>query len=346
MLLISESKTRANLQRMADRAQRHGLQLRPHAKTHQSLVVAEWFKDYGIQEISVTSLRMAKAMAPGSWKGITIATPLNPTKIPEINALAKTTPVTVFVTSLFSARKIQEHAGPGVRCLIELDAGYGRSGIPFQNEQLISDIKDVLGPERFQGFYVHSGHTYDATSQEAIFSIHQKLLAAVKEVRNRASTPPSAEFIIGDTPACSTQEDFSEINAIGPGNFVYYDLVQVGLGACRSSDVAVCFAAAVLEIQLERGQAILHAGWVQLGKDQLADGTYGRLVRLNDKGDGWGDPVPGAEMIKLSQEHGTAKIPEDWLTTLNPGDLVGILPVHSCATVHGALALAENRIVP
>lgn len=343
MLLISESKVRANLQRMADRCQRHGLDFRPHAKTHQSLEVSRWVKDYGVREISVTSLRMALALEPGGWERITIATPLNPAEIPALNELARRTPLRVFITSEFSAQQLVKQASLRIDCLIELDAGYGRSGVSHSNVERLSEIQGILGPDRHKGYYVHSGHTYDAGSVDQITRIHNELLAAVATVRNYPTTPPDAEFVIGDTPACSTQEDFTGITALGPGNFVYYDLVQAGLGSCQQEDIAACFSAPVLEVQPARKQAIVHAGWVQLGKDQLPDGSYGSVVKIDEKNRSWGNSIPGARVKKLSQEHGTVSLPEDLLKEIRPGMRLGILPVHACAMVHGAIALGDQH---
>lgn len=346
MLLISESRVRTNLQRMADRARRHGIALRPHAKTHQSLVVSQWMKEYGITEIAVTGVRMAARLLPGDWERMTIAMPVNTgeSHFKELDRLAEHSRLTVFITSLATAHALREFAPDRVDAYVELDAGYGRSGVDFREEALLAELISVIGPDRFRGFYVHSGHTYGAASLVEIGGIHQELLSAFARVRAYPATPAGCEYVTGDTPACSSQEDFTGVTAIGPGNFVYYDLVQTGLGACTAEQIAICYAAPVLEVHANRKEVIVHAGWVQLGKDQLPDGTFGRLVRLqNDK---WESPVPDASMIRLSQEHGTATLPADWLAELRPGDLVGILPVHACAAVHGALATGEQRIVP
>ena len=346
MLLISESRVRANIGRMAARCRRHGLEFRPHFKTHQSLRVGSWFKEYGVNRIAVTSLRMALALEPGGWREITIATPLNPRELPAIAQLSVRTPITVFVTAEETARMVADLGVPSVGAIIELDAGYGRSGVDFRDRDRLQRMLEILGPADIRGFYVHSGHTYDAGSVAEIGRIHHELLAAVATVRAYDFVRPEMEFISGDTPSCSTQEDFSGLTALGPGNFVYYDLVQSRLGACRPEDIACCFAAPVLEVQPSRGRVVLHAGWVQLGKDQLDDGSYGHLAPLLDGEKNWGNVVPGAKMIKLSQEHGTAEVPKFWLERLRPGDMVGVLPVHACAAVHGSLALNERHFTP
>jgi D-serine deaminase-like pyridoxal phosphate-dependent protein len=51
------------------------------------------------------------------------------------------------------------------------------------------------------------------------------------------------------------------------------------------------------------------------------------------EGDRWSAPLPGAYVSKLSQEHGVLHMAPDDLQRLQVGNLVCILPAHSCLTV-------------
>ena len=341
-LLISERRVRRNLQRMADRARRHGLALRPHAKTHQHPEVGEWQRDYGVEEISVTSLRMAREMVTAGWERITIALPLNPRELTELNELAARCSLTVFLTDEATAAVFSSSAEPSIGFFVEVDAGYGRSGVAATATEQIRAVIAAGGHERWRGFYVHSGHSYDRRGAEDIGVVHGELLGAV--ARLRATFGPDFTMATGDTPACSTQEDFTGIDSIGPGNFIYYDLVQAGVGSCAVTDIAVCAALPVVQLVAEREEAIIHGGWVQLGKDCLPDGTYGRVVLLRADGQ-WDTPLPDAHVAKLSQEHGTLHLPRRYHDRLRPGELIGVLPVHACATVHGMRAAGDQLII-
>ena len=357
-LLIDKAKVLRNVAAMADRAHRHGLALRPHFKTHQSRTVGEWMRPYGIDEISVTSLRMARDFAAHGWPKITIAMPANRREFQQINALNRVSEISLFLTDPDTAAVLAEEISVPLSYFIELDAGYGRSGVHIKDLETVSAVINAAGNHRFRGFYVHSGHTYDAGEPEDIRRVHNELLLSIRSLqaalREEAGKLPEgsardyfmepSEIAIGDTPACSTQEAFTGVTSIGPGNFVYYDLVQAGLGACSTDDIAVCLAAPIVQVIPKRGEAIVHAGWVQLGKDKLPDGTHGRLVRLLDNGK-WTNPIPGAAVVKLSQEHGTLSIPNSELAKLRPGDLIGIMPVHACALVHGMRATGEERVI-
>jgi len=329
---------------MADRAQQHGLQLIPHFKTHQHGQVGALLSEIGVKEIAVTSLRMAREHHK-NWQAITIAMPVNPREIPELATLSAEVNLTVFLCDAKTAADISRESAADFRYYIEIDAGYGRSGVGIEDEAAIRSIIAATAHHQFRGFYVHSGHTYDTRSTNEIKEIHQSTLRSLRKLRNTFSDFPALEITIGDTPACSTQEDFSGVDAIGPGNFIYYDLVQEGLGSCTPDDIAICLAVPVVQVHAARGEVIVHGGWVQLGKDQLADGTYGRIVRIDDEGKRSGI-VPGAAVVKLSQEHGTIRLPAAILEKLQTGDLLGILPVHACAMVHGMRATGEQILIP
>lgn len=338
-LLIDESIVKANLARMAGRAARHRLAFRPHFKTHQSEIVGEWCRELGITEITVTSYRMAAEFAAQGWQKIIIAMPVNPREFGLLAALAEKVELAVFVVDEQTAAALPA----GLRYFIEVDAGYGRSGVSWEDTEYMKRIIAASGTERFRGLYVHSGHTYEVLNAAAIAPIHQEFLHKINETKARLNLGVACEVAMGDTPAASTQEDFRGITSLGPGNFVYYDLTQAAIGACQMEDIAVCLAAPVVQVHPPRNEVIVHAGWVQLGKDQLPDGTYGKIVPLNADGS-WGEPLKNAFVYKLSQEHGTLKLPEEVITGLKTGNLLGILPVHACAMVHG-MKVTGNQVV-
>lgn len=58
-LVIDEVKCRNNIRSMADKALANNLIFRPHFKTHQSAKVGNWFRDYGVDRITVSSVDMA-----------------------------------------------------------------------------------------------------------------------------------------------------------------------------------------------------------------------------------------------------------------------------------------------
>jgi D-serine deaminase-like pyridoxal phosphate-dependent protein len=66
----------------------------------------------------------------------------------------------------------------------------------------------------------------------------------------------------------------------------------------------------------------------------MENGTtaFGIPVKLNDKG--WDLPYENSYLSSLSQEHGIIKASDELFNSTNIGDVIGVLPAHSCMTVN------------
>ncbi|MCD6346711.1 MAG: alanine racemase, partial [Bacteroidales bacterium] len=93
-LLIDEEKVKRNINRMLAKARDHACTLRPHFKTHQSVEIGEWFRDKGVEKITVSSFDMALKFASAGWNDITVAFPVNILEISKINIIASTIDLT------------------------------------------------------------------------------------------------------------------------------------------------------------------------------------------------------------------------------------------------------------
>ena len=144
------------------------------------------------------------------------------------------------------------------------------------------------------------------------------------------------EVSVGDTPTCSIVDDLSQVDEIRPGNFVFYDLTQLGPGSCSEHQIAVTVGCPVVAKHPERSEIVLYGGAVHLSKESLtmADGTlsFGRVCFW--QGDGWGPSLPDTYVSSLSQEHGIVKTTPDVVERVAVGDVLMVLPVHSCLLVY------------
>jgi D-serine deaminase-like pyridoxal phosphate-dependent protein len=145
---------------------------------------------------------------------------------------------------------------------------------------------------------------------------------------------PDLVISVGDTPTCSAAADFSGIQEIRPGNFVFYDIMQRRIGSCTDENIAVALACPVVAVYPERQEIVVHGGGVHLSKDFLRaeDGSpvYGRVVKMSESG--WSLPSTSMIVKSLSQEHGILRAGPEDCAALRAGDVVGVLPVHSCMT--------------
>ena len=334
-LLIDEKITRANLEKMANKAQALGKKLVPHWKTAQSRIVGNWAKDYGIREVTASSISLAEYLCGQGWDCIHIAFPFNIREIPRLNRMAAQQGISVQIVNAAVAKALAEGLTEKVEFFVELDAGYGRTGIQAAQEAELEAILTQANASeflKFKGFYIHPGHTYYGKDTHKIHLESQEALAKMKaKYLNRY---PNLVTRLGDTPGCAVRSEFGEVDELGPGNFVFFDLMQVQLGSCTKEDIAVCLAVPIVDIRKDRKEILIHGGGVHLAKDVLIneDGSknFGEIVMLHEKG--WSIPSHRSFVKSISQEHGIIQASDELLASVQVGDLLGILPVHSCMT--------------
>ena len=187
------------------------------------------------------------------------------------------------------------------------------------------------------GIYSHPGNTYHADSREEIKSIWANAISEMIKVKESLSShTTSLKVRMGDTPGCMVVEDMDGVDEIGPGNFVFFDLVMNYLDVCTEDEIAVAVACPIVQKHKERNELIIHGGAVHFSKDHLfgADEQkfFGEMVILEENG--WSPIVDRAKLTSISQEHGVLKVNDDLIDTLNVGDVIGVLPIHSCLTAN------------
>jgi len=61
-LVLNKTRCLQNIELMAEKAKRHKLSFRPHFKTHQSAEIGSWFRMFGVDKITVSSVNMANSL--------------------------------------------------------------------------------------------------------------------------------------------------------------------------------------------------------------------------------------------------------------------------------------------
>jgi len=337
-LILDENKCRMNIIRMAEKARKHHLRFRPHFKTHQSAEIGEWFRDYETEAITVSSVESARYFAQSGWDDITIAFPVNIREIDEINQLAAKIELNLLVVMPETITVLEGYLLNPVGIYIKIDTGSRRTGILPDDEKKINDILERLEscPNlQFKGFLTHAGNAYSADSAEEIAVVHRGVLRDLCQLKEKyRDRYPGLELSMGNTPTCSIMDEFEGIDEIRPGNFAFYDVMQAELGACRYDQIAVALACPIVARHADRNEIVIYGGAVHLSKDVLRreDGSrcYGKVVSLTDSG--WSQPLPDTNLRSVSQEHGVIRTSAASFDMFRIGDVIGILPVHSCLT--------------
>lgn len=340
-LLLDEAAARRNIQRMACRAKAAGAAFRPHFKTHQSAEIGEWFRSDGVTQITVSSVDMALYFARHGWTNITIAFPANLRQQRDLAALARQIHLGLLVESVETIQRLASVLNAPADLWIKVDAGAHRTGLPWDApEQAARVVRSALAahPLRLRGLLTHAGQTYGARGKDEVCRRYSESVARINGLRRALEQQGLGplEVSVGDTPAASLCADLGAVDEIRPGNFIFYDSQQAQIGSCRWEDIAVALACPVVALHPERNEVILYGGAIHLSKDYMMEGeqrSYG-LVCLPDPQSGrWSAPLPGASVAGLSQEHGVVRMAAEDLAKIQVGDLLCILPAHSCLTV-------------
>jgi D-serine deaminase-like pyridoxal phosphate-dependent protein len=333
--LIFEQRTKENLRALLTKCKQNQCNFRPHFKTHQNPVVSQWFMQEGVKSITVSSLDMAYQFAQEGWEDIFIAFPLDINEVEELEKLASMINLRILITHSSQIQAL-ENLNVALEFMIEVDVGYHRSGIPFQSyQQVLSLIEESHNNKNliFSGLMAHFGNTYQARSQQQIKGIAEKSMNRLVDLGTRIERE-RGEFVylsIGDTPSASILNDFVGIHELRPGNFIFYDQMQLQIGSCDLQRIAAVMECSVVDKYEDR--LIIHGGAVHFSKE-ISDyqnvRNYGFLV--DTSGAEW--KLHKSYLSSLSQEHGTVFLAEEERTLFEHGSQVHILPVHSCLTAN------------
>ena len=338
-LLLDQRKCQSNIDKMLEKATKMGVSFRPHFKTHQSATIGSWFGNKSSQAICVSSLKMAEYFAANGWIDITISIPINPNEHNRTNKLASTAKINLLVESIEVASTIVKNIHHKVGVFVKIDCGYHRTGISADNIPYIRTVLSHLQHENIhlRGFLSHFGNTYSSSSPQEVKSIYSSSIQQLLELKAQFIPDyPNLQLSIGDTPSCSIVDDFEGADEIRPGNFVFYDVMQWKLGSCHVNDIAVALIVPVLAKHAHRNEIVIHGGAIHLSKEftmhENGEKMYGLVCRFtNGK---WTESIENAYVCSLSQEHGIIKLASQELEKTQIGELLAILPVHSCLTAN------------
>jgi len=326
-LLLHLDVVERNLERMAARARRLGVTLRPHAKTHKCVELGRRQLAHGAVGLTVATLAEAEAFAKAGIADLTWGVPIDATHIPHARRIARRATLRVVTDDLATARAL---AGSALHVWLKVDCGYHRAGVDPQSAYALDVARELARADGlvFDGILSHSGHAYQTTNKTEAAQVAEEercvMVRFAQRLRLAGIAVPGIS--VGSTPAMAAVQDLTGVSEARPGNYVFHDRTMVLIGCCDADDVGVTVLATVVSHQPGASHFVVDAGALALSKDTgpaHLDPSFG-TVRGH----------PDLTIASLSQEHGVVRGPADALDGRFPvGKRIEIVPNHSCLTV-------------
>ncbi len=322
---------------MQARATSGGKRLRPHIKTHKSIALARRQIAKGAVGLCCAKLGEAEVFADAGFDDIRIAYPLNPSNAARVLALLDRTRLSFIVDHPDVARgwsDAMRAAGATVDVLVKVDVGLHRCGIDpaaAGAAAFVAEVAALPGLE-LRGLLSHAGHAYGAANVDAAAAIARDEAVVLTTLAAEAARRGAAieEISVGSTPTARFSAEAPGVTELRPGNYIFYDRMQVALGSATWDDCALTVLARV--VTKHDGRVILDCGSKTLSSD---------LVRGPGAWPGHGavftslhaaQPDDGLVVERLSEEHAVVRTLRP--SALRPGDLVRVVPNHACVVAN------------
>ncbi len=331
-LLIDGAKMERNILKMADVARGSGVALRPHVKTHKIPDLAKEQLEAGAKGITVAKLSEAEVMANSGIADIFIAYPLvTDAKIRQAIRLSRKVRLIVGVDSLAGARRLSEVAKAEDHVLevrLEVDTGLRRTGIPYDQAVDLAGELGFMGNLDLVGIYTYRGAVLGGSRtlelEKAGLEEGQLMVSLAHRMREQGIRVDDVS--LGSTPTVEYVAKVEGVTEIRPGTYIFYDRMQVHLGACTLDECAATVVCTVVSRPSE-DLAVIDGGSKTFATD-VPPGSE----PLNLKGFGHVVGYPGVVLERLTEEHGMLALGED--SDLEVGDTLEIIPNHICSTVN------------
>ena len=328
-LLIDLDRMEANLQRAATYAEGHGLDLRPHTKTHKSPYLGLRQVEHGAAGLTVAKVSEAEVMAADGLGNLLVAYPVwGESKWSRLTEVAKTTPLTVALDSEKPASGLSRHAvraGLTIGILAEVDLGMRRCGFPpGQRFRNFTRAVDRMPGLQLEGLMFYPGHVNLAApdGERQLELVAGGLNEALDGFRQDGLSTSVVSG--GSTPTLFHSHRVPGMTEIRPGTYIFNDRSQVAMGACGWSDCAATIMTTVVSTP-SPGSAVIDGGSKTFTSDP---------VRPQESGFGCIVGMPGARFEKMSEEHGVLDLGGHQGRPPQIGERLRIVPNHVCVTVN------------
>lgn len=332
-LIVDRDILLANLTAMQAKANKFGVKLRPHTKTHKMPEIAKLQIEYGASGITVAKVGEAEVMAAHGIKDIFIANEIvGVSKLERIRTLARDIHIRLGVDSTYQLDELDQVFAGAVRpieVIVEVEAGEVRSGV-IDEQQLLTLAKHSLTKKNvvIKGVFSHDGQSYRAESAEHAVQICQQAQERtlhMAEVLRQAGCEVDT-VSIGSTPSLMQDvQILAGITEIRPGTYPFMDVGQ-GSAIQDYSKCAATILATVISKPTEE-RVVIDVGAKGLTAQSRVGGicaTHGMgLIKNSDN----------TRLAGVFDEHGVIN-DCNFNAQVQIGQKVEVIPNHICPAVN------------
>lgn len=326
--LIDAAVVEQNITKLANYCRQHGIQNRPHTKTHKSRRIAQLQLAAGAPSLTVAKPGEARVMAELGVEVLIAYPSVTDASLRAIRELAREVSILVALDSREAVARLDAALpadAPPVGVLVDIDVGLNRTGVQTPVESLeLAQAVAASRRLRLDGIMCYPGHIYDLPAEQP------PLLAAVETLlqshitRWREHGLEARVVSGGSTPTTYLSHLVPSFTEIRPGTYVFNDMNTVRGGYCELADCAARVLTTVISDAVP-GQIVIDAGAKTLAKDQCIPVPTSGLGHLVE--------YPDARITHLSEEHGQVDVTKCDRPP-RVGDRLTVIPNHICPTIN------------
>lgn len=329
-LLVDAAALESNVAAMAKLVGGRPVRLRPHAKTHKSIAIAQMQIATGAVGVCCAKLAEAEAIAAnGTVSDIYVTTPIvGPAKLARLEKLLRVAKVTVVVDNIVTLEPLAAVAartGRTIDVIVEVDVGQQRCGVP--SGPAAARIADAIAQyERltFKGLHGYQGKLQMVASYEerrnAVKSALGLLTASAEHCRQAGH---KVDILTGGgSGSLAIDLELGGLNELQPGSYVFMDanysrVVWDPAGTPPPFTPALFILGSVVS-KPAADRVVIDIGWKTASSDA-------------------GPPVPERSDLVFDfagDEHGHLRRRDGKDLDLAVGDKVKLIPSHCDTTVN------------
>ncbi len=317
-----------NVKRFQGVANKNNTDLWPMQKTHKSTYITELQLKNGAKGVLCGTLDEAEIIASKfNAVNIMLAYPvISNSNLARVIKLNKISNLLISVDNIAQAKRLALLTKDTFNYLIIYNSGLNRLGVESQEVLKLKDEIDSMENFNFYGVATHTGQVYGVSNKEEVRNISSLEMEKTNHViKNLALNEISPKIVAtGTTPTFNHVVTSTSINSSRPGNYVFMDAIQVALGE-DINNCALTVTASIISKPRD-DLFIIDSGSKCLGLDKGAHGNSSIV------GYGLIKDHPELVITSLSEEVGKVEIKKD--THLKVGDIIEIIPNHSCSAAN------------